>query len=222
MKLIALMGKSGCGKNALADLLLAHDPRGRQLAFADKLKQLCMDLYGLSHADCYTEAGKARTLNFPCYKCPLCGALDTMTMAPTEVRCKACDAGGTPDAFTSHWTVRMVLQYVGTEGTRRIDDLVWVKQALREAATTPEVPYVVITDCRFRSEADAIWAAGGEVWRIRRPTTDRQGTGIKGHPSETEMDTIPDTLFQQVINNDTTLATLQSQGIAALHQALAH
>lgn len=220
MKIILLMGKSKSGKNTLANQLLAHDPRGQQIAFADKLKAICMDLFNLSHDDCYTEAGKNRVLDLPCYKCPMCASIDASREASTQVVCKTCTAVGAPEAFAACWTVRMLLQHMGTEAVRRVDPQAWVSYVLKTKLTSSTAPFVVITDGRFKSEAEAIWAAGGEVWRIRRPATDRTAPGIAGHSSEKELDTIPDTKFQQVINNDATIEVLQAKGIEALSQFL--
>jgi len=214
------MGKSKSGKNALADMLLLHNTNGAQLAFADKLKTVCMDLFGLTHDDCYTEEGKNRITEFPCYKCPACGSINCTLEAPTQVVCAGCTAVGAPEAFASFWTVRMVLQHVGTEGIRRVNDKTWVTHALTSAAALPAASFILITDCRFKSEAEAVWAAGGEVWRIRRPETDRKFQGIAGHKSETEMDTIPDSKFQRVINNDATLDVLRGKAVEGLTEFL--
>lgn len=221
MKLIALMGKSKSGKDTVGQMLVDANPNGVTLAFADKLKELCADLFGFTREDLYTDAGKNRVTDLPCYKCPACGSIEAWLAAPSQVVCKGCTAVGAPEAFKSFWTVRMALQHVGTEGCRRVDNTVWVKHALARARlyldgaslgiTMPVMEFVAITDCRFRSEADAIWKAGGEVWRIRRPETDRQSQGISGHASETEMDTIPDSLFQRVISNDGTLDNLRDK-----------
>lgn len=226
MKLIALMGKSKSGKDTVGQMLIDANPKGAMIAFADKLKEIAMDLYGFSRDDVYTDAGKNRVTDLPCYTCPACHSIDAWLAAPTQVVCRKCTAVGEPGAFKSFWTVRMVLQFLGTEGCRRIDDTVWVKHALARARlyldgaslgiTMPVNEFVVITDCRFRSEAEAIWKAGGEVWRIRRPETDRRAQGISGHASETEMDTIPDSKFQRVVSNDGTLQNLRDKAVEGL------
>lgn len=224
MNLIALMGRSKSGKDTAGKMMLEALPgQVRTLAFADKLKQVCMDLYGLSWDDVYTEEGKSRQLtDLPLMKCPACGSIETEPMSTTQVLCMKCQAVGERPGFVSCWTPRMILQHIGTEGCRRVDSAVWVKFALRQAARhleghgTAPVKLVAITDCRFRSEADAVWKAGGEVWRIRRPSTDNSAQGLAGHASETEMDTIPDSLFQNVIVNDGTLDHFRVKVDAAL------
>lgn len=232
---IALMGKSKSGKDTAGAMLTAHDPRGATIAFADKLKEVCMDLFGLSLKDVYTDAGKAQPLDgkahalrLPCWTCMACGSLDCAKVAASQIVCHACTMVGEPQAFQAFWTPRTILQYLGTEGVRFIDENVWVRHALAKAKmllndftpgelqgfkTVPARSFVAITDCRFRSEAEAIWKAGGQVWRIRRPATDRAAQGIAGHASETEMDTIPDSQFQWVITNDGTLDNFRTKVI---------
>lgn len=218
MNIIALMGRSKSGKDTAGKMLVELMPPGevRTLAFADKLKDVCMDLYGLSWEDVYTEEGKSRVLDdLPCFKCPSCGSLHVESAGGNMLSCRACDALGEKSGFESRWTPRTILQHVGTEGCRTVDPNVWVKFALRQAARHLEghlvepAKLVAITDCRFVSEAEAVWRAGGEVWRIRRPATDQTAQGLAGHASETEMDSIPDVRFQHVIVNGDTLEQFQ-------------
>lgn len=233
MRLIGLMGKSKSGKDTVGQMLVEHEANGATLAFADKLKEVCMDLFGFSRDDVYTEEGKARKTDLPCYLCPACGSIDAHLVSPAQVLCKACTAVGEPQAFASFWTVRMVLQYVGTEGIRRVDKDAWVKHAVRRAeyllsSNDKRIDgghgpclFVAITDCRFKSEMAAIKKAGGAIWRIRRPLTDRAAQGLAGHQSETEMDTIPDSEFDYVINNDATLDVLRGRAVEGLKMFLA-
>ena len=118
MRLIGLMGKSKSGKDTVGAMMRNHDMRGGTLAFADKLKETVMDLFGATYDDVYTEAGKDRDTGFPCHKCPACGSIDAWLEAPTQVVCRKCTAVGEPAAFKSSWTWRMVLQHVGTESLK--------------------------------------------------------------------------------------------------------
>lgn len=234
LRLIGLMGKSKSGKDTVGEMLSKHEPRGATLAFADKLKETVMDLFGATREDVYTEAGKDRDTGFPCFKCPACGSISATLEAPTQVVCNGCTAVGEPAAFRSTWTWRTVLQHVGTEGCRRVSDQVWVRHTMARAnhllgnfapdemRPTNHKPklFVAITDCRFKSEMAAIKEAGGEVWRIRRPETDLKAQGLAKHASETEMDTIPDSEFHRVINNDATLKVLHAKAIEGLNEFL--
>ena len=232
MRLIGIMGKSKSGKDTIGQMLVEHDPRGATLAFADKLKEVVMDLFGETHDDLYTEEGKSKKTEYPLFKCPGCSSVKCALVAPNQVLCSACTAIGEPQAFRTHWQWREIAQYIGTEGCRFVDENVWVRHALSRAhmilegnvkgMTSDAKPklFVAITDCRFKSEMNAIKKAGGEVWRIRRPATDKKGTGISGHQSETEMDTIPDSEFHRVINNDATLDVLRAKATEGLTEFL--
>lgn len=254
MNVLAMMGRSKSGKDTVGRM--AREMLGADgvatLAFADKLKLLCMDLYNLTYNDVFTEKGKDRVTDLVCWKCPLCQSIDCFQDEAKRIVCRKCTfVGSDPAAFAHRWTVRMILQHVGTEGCRRIDPNVWVRFAMQTAeavlaerayvtpialddGTTynlatayPHAPesarlgakLVVITDCRFRSEMEGVQAAGGSVWRLRRPDTDRQAQGIAAHASENEMETILDSKFQRVIRNDSTLDVLQErvrEGLAML------
>jgi hypothetical protein len=62
---------------------------------------------------------------------------------------------------------RTALQKIGTEMFREhICDDVWVKAVLQEIGATEE--NVVITDCRFENEIDAIQSVGGTILFVQR------------------------------------------------------
>lgn len=234
LNIIALMGKLQSGKDTAGQMLIDVGG-GARVAFADKLKQICGEMYGLTHEQMNTEEGKAQKTELPCLRCPLCQGI-TCHEVKLDREWKAeclnpnCKAVGEVKSFRDFWTVRMILQHVGTEGMRRVDANVWVRYALGHATTLLQghttyarsmakpPNFVVITDCRFRSEMAGVVAAGGEVWRIKRPDTDVTSSGIVNHASEMEMDSIPDSEFNRVINNDGSLSDLKTRVSAALTQ----
>lgn len=97
--------------------------------------------------------------------------------------------------------VRCLLQRGGTEmGRETLGWDVWLNALWPSLQAGKRY---VITDVRFRNEAQRIKDNGGEVWQIIRP-----GYGpVNDHPSETELDGWP---FDVVISN--------TQGIRELHQ----
>lgn len=149
--IIAVFGKSKTGKNTVADMIAASRKDVIQIAFADKLKQVCMDLFGLTTQDLNTEEGKARPTRMPCPTCPMCRSINTTLAAttiafssfydqpvynhkgPRQVECRDCGAAGPADSFAGFWTPRMILQHVGTEGVRRVDPDAWARCAMRTA-----------------------------------------------------------------------------------------
>lgn len=80
------------------------------------------------------------------------------------------------------YTVREILQHIGTEGFRHIDDMVWVRMAMKEAS---QYKRVVFSDLRFPNEAIAVWHMEGNLWRTIK--TDGPGTIHSDHASESEI-----------------------------------
>lgn len=220
LPVIALLGKAQAGKDTVGQMLLDARAPGVQAgatAFAWKLKQIVgeMYVYGLDQHDLYDDAGKEKPTAFDCLRCPSCGKFEASEFTNDHQKlasCKLCGTVGDVNVFKSKWTPRTILQHIGTEGFRRIDPGVWVNYALRicEAQVAEGAKFMVITDCRFRSEAEGVWARGGEVWRIKRPA---QGgnRGIANHASEVEQDGIKDSECQAVIDNDSTLDVLRGR-----------
>jgi hypothetical protein len=100
---------------------------------------------------------------------------------------------------------RVFLQRLGQVMREEVAADVWLDAGLRAVdGYGPHVPGVVITDCRYPNEADAIRERGGMVVRIDRP-----GTGpANSHSSEHEM---IDYRYDVTIQNDRDRVTLQSR-----------
>ncbi len=110
---------------------------------------------------------------------------------------------------------RELLQTLGTEwGRQMVRDDIWIRIAMRRAAEyTQEGWNVAVTDVRFANEAEAIVAAGGQVWRVERP-----GAGLDGAAGEHASEAgIPDHLIHQVVRNVGTLGDLEGAVDAACH-----
>jgi hypothetical protein len=97
--------------------------------------------------------------------------------------------------------IRRLLQRLGTEaGRQTLWDSIWVDAAL---TGHPDDAKLVVTDCRFPNEAQAIKDRGGVVVRVSR-----KGVGpANDHPSETSLD---DWDFDYGLTNDGTLEEYQS------------
>lgn len=94
--------------------------------------------------------------------------------------------GALKEVVDPYWqtTPRAVLQYLGTEIGRQLDENIWVKSLQKRLEAFP-AGSVVITDVRFPNEADVVKALGGEIWRIIRPAL---GDRTDLHASEIGMD----------------------------------
>lgn len=98
-------------------------------------------------------------------------------------------------------STRWAMQTLGTEwGRKLIGNNLWVQAAMARAM---QYPRVVISDCRFPNEAQAIQAQGGKIIRIVR-----DGLVIDAHPSEQLIESLP-TDF--TIFNDGTIDDLQQK-----------
>jgi hypothetical protein len=134
---------------------------------------------------------------------------------------------------------RIVLQTLGTEWGRTVDQDVWVRYAMSVALCLKRGGYcysgvdgltkrpgvaamfytfrsrnVVIPDVRFLNEIEAIRSMGGKVIRLRRSSIEnRPAVGVAGHASEAELTSISDDAFDLVLD--------VPEGIPAFHKKLA-
>lgn len=198
MEVIGLSGYARSGKDEAAKVLV--DEFGFiRVAFADKLRDV---LYALNpivdamHADVETYAvmsdGSKRRLMIdenPSSTIPVSTAIHVQ---------QVIDEYGWDGYKNTVYgpEIRRLLQRLGTEaGRQTLWDSIWVDAAF---AGIPDDAKVVVTDCRFPNEAQAIMDRGGYVWRIMRA-----GVGpVNNHPSETSLDNWS---FDAWIHNDATL-----------------
>lgn len=166
LRIVGFTGLAGAGKDTAAAALIA---RGWvRVGLADPMKRACAEWFGWS---------------------PL------LLWGDSDLR-------ETPDSARNGLTPRHALQQLGTEFGRACWEDVWVEVLLAtaadilagEATYTPDggllygapgsaPPGVVVTDVRFRNEADAIRNAGGLVLRVERPGAGLRGAAA-GHASE--------------------------------------
>lgn len=82
---------------------------------------------------------------------------------------------------------REVMQKLGSAGREHLGLDIWIKAAL----TQVNYPgFYVIEDLRYRNEAKALHDLGHTVFRLHCP--DRVSSAGNDHPSEAEVDMIPD------------------------------
>ena len=157
MSIIAFAGRKQSGKSTLCTQVVNFIYDLEQLEdtaviynFADPLKNICMDILGLSFEQCHgTDDQKNELVN--CYK------------------------------DGNQMTARQVLQTVGTEFFRSIQNNVWADATIRRIQQ--DNPLVaLIGDCRFPNEVEAIKKAGGTVIKLTRNLYNSD------HSSETALD----------------------------------
>ena len=123
------------------------------------------------------------------------------------------------DSYTYEISARVILQTLGTEWGREVDPLMWSRYAHKTASymKSSKTGYsqelgilgnrielfsgVVIPDHRFANEVEYTQAQGGSVIRLRRLALEKRDevVGIEGHKSEAEQKTLPDSVFNLVL-----------------------
>ena len=165
MKLIALCGAAGAGKDTVADMLPA-----RKLAFADAL---------------YREVAEAWGVDQHVLRCR-----DTKEKPTGILAIQSCKAFGFWPWAVENLTAplyesspRQILQWWGDY--RRAQDPDYFVKQTRTAAEWADYSgeHVVITDVRFPNEAALVRQLGGQLWQVRRLGYDAGGTG---HASDTD------------------------------------
>lgn len=189
--IIGISGKKQSGKTTLADFIndrYFYAYRTKLFSFADPLKNLCIQLLGLTHAQCYgTDEQKNSLTHLKWENLPTCIPAEKMSqiLHPCEKigDCVETIANhiGVPLCRTGYMTAREVLQYIGTDVFRKIYSDVWVRATINEVSRDAERMSVII-DCRFPNEISGIKDAGGYIIRLSRdPHND-------GHYSEVALD----------------------------------
>ncbi len=121
-------------------------PYVKSFSFADPLKVIAIELFGLSEDQCYgTDKDKNTTVNIKWEDIP---------------------------AYQENWatgfmTAREFLQCFGTDICRTIKDTVWVDSCINRILETG-TELAIVSDCRFPNEVDAVQKAGGKVIRLTR------------------------------------------------------
>ena len=106
--------------------------------FADPLKKMCIDIFGLTYEQCY---GSDENKN-------------------EYVNCLWPDSG-------KSMTAREVMQYVGTNIFRKMQHNVWAGATIRKIQDE-NLPLALIADCRFPNEVEAVKNVGGLVIKLNR------------------------------------------------------
>lgn len=173
MKLIALTGLHGAGKDTVADALPA-----RKLAFADVLYREVAEAFGVSEDELRCREGKE--LPHELLYMDTC-ASDGFREWHFQTHGKA-SKNWEEWAFTCY-SPRQILQWWGDY--RRAQDPEYFTGRTREAVEFAgyQGQPVVITDCRFPNEARMVRQLGGQIWQVVRPGHEPPRTG---HASETD------------------------------------
>lgn len=181
-------------------------PHVKTYAFADPLKEFCINVLGLTYEQCYgTTEDKNSLTNLKWENMP--GVITQGVLENHNIK-----NGPLLDWVRVHerglMTAREVLQYFGTDIVRKMYHNAWADACIRQIQAE-ESNFAIITDCRFVNEVEAVKKAGGRVIRLLRKISDDD------HKSETELDSY--TEYDYVIDNNN--ITLKEKDIE-LHKVL--
>lgn len=215
--LIGICGRKRHGKDTAGRIL--QEELGFQLtAFADAVKRVAMDVYGLSWDQCYGDGPEKEAID------PRWGLSPRVIMQRigTEIGRNIHQ-----DTWVRHTLDNIkdaqegrpyVVRDDARRAFRRMEDTVlaswfgriacvlygWLALMGFRAKPAHRAGWI-ITDVRFPNEAEAIRAAGGIVFKVVRPSL---GVSDDEHPSETSVDLIE---ADHTIINDGTLADLRTK-----------
>ena len=170
-KILMISGKKGSGKDLVGNILKAR--KYVRIAFADRLKELCAELYNYPVAAFHDRDHKDRAVLFS-------GNPETGEILPGKM------ADDKHEMI--HISPRDMCIQLGSIG-RDLNENIWV-----ELTDIPETD-VVITDWRFPGEYETLKAAGHEIYTIR---VVRSGCALTECETETSLD---DFDFDYIIPN---------------------
>jgi len=162
----------------------------KQYGFADKLKEILINVFGLTYEQCYgTDQEKNQLTHL------LWGNMPDIDFYNKYIY---------TDNF-SNMSGREVMQYMGTNVFRKVFEPCWTSYLVnRIKKEQPEI--ALISDMRFPNEAEAIKNEGGFVVRLLRTKS-----GEDLHASETSLNDFED--FDAVIDNRTMSIEEQNETI---------
>lgn len=196
--LLALTGYAGTGKDTVADMLCELDDNVRRVAFADAVRELTGKLYGLPGDREWWQREK----NTPLGAIEVCGKA-----IPTNKPWWEIDERTRPGILSDFGpnatgTLRDLLIHVGMS-LRTFDPDFWLRVGLRSIENYRNAGHpVIVTDCRFTNEAEALTQAGAYLVRVHRPGCEPKGEADRA------VDEIPFDLFHESIHNRGTLEDL--------------
>jgi hypothetical protein len=192
---IALSGRKQVGKDTAAAMIRRMlESEGRSVAtfaFAQPLKDMCVQILGISQEGAYGTDDQKNALSHILW--------DNM---PFDIQMKYTKERNPSFGFnlprSGPMTNREVLQVMGTDIFRSIYNDVWAKAPFNRKW---DADVVILTDCRFPNEKSVTEEAGGVIIRLERDT------GFSdNHPSETALD---GQNFLHFYRNDGSLAGLE-------------
>ena len=167
-------------------------PYIKKYSFADSLKVVAIELFGISGEQAYGTNEQKNTIvphllweNMP-------GIYTDDEMYQSTLESNPDLEGVLLYHTPGPMTAREFLQFFGTEICRKIYSYVWTERTTKNIQQEQSL-LAIVDDCRFKNEADAIKGIGGKVIRLTRNIYQDD------HDSEKDLDNYSD--FDAVIDN---------------------
>lgn len=188
-RIIAINGKAGAGKNTVADLIKDHlystlSLESKVFAFADPIKNIVLEMFPKTDPGDLWGASERRSKVIP----------------------------GAFDEDGNLLTYRKLLLDLGKKG-RNYNKDIWINATLENISTylsSTNNSIAIITDLRFTNEFLKLKETDCFFIKIVRPNNQTKVEDI----SETDLDHLPDSSFDSVINN---FSDLQRLGLDVGH-----
>jgi len=193
--LICISGKARSGKDTLADFLIEslsnRNKDAIKIAYADNLKKKLMVEFNLSWEQVYGNLKEE---------------VDKRFRKKLNKKDNYED-GKVWEEKDLYWTPREIMQFIGTDCYREVDDNFWVNSLFKNLEEVSNYyDYIIIPDCRFKSEIEPVVRDGGHHIHIYRKELDEIT-----NPSHSSENLIVDNdTVDFFINNDGTLDDLKN------------
>lgn len=179
-RVIALSGWKQSGKDTTADYLVSEYGYTR-VSFAARLKDMVSETYGVPREDLDSPTRKEMPLH-------------NLPVIPTDPFVRTVHTLLHTELQSGYWTPRALCILEGSM-KRSVYSNFWVRSVVQEIAANPDRKYV-ITDLRYRSEADTLRLLLPDISLMR---IFRYVTITTQDPSERDLDTY--TNFEHVVRN---------------------
>ena len=223
--IVAISGYAGSGKDEVASIMNDIDPTWTTRKFAGKLKVIASMLTGIPESSFENQLFKDSEMSSEWDRSFYHGEKGWIKR-PMNVR-EFLQLLGTDAIRTglhhNTWVNSLMSEYVhvktikvnGTFNIDTLDEDNIMKELKKFVTIVDEYPNWVITDCRFKNEAEAVKLKGGFIVRVNRPGVNP----INNHDSEVELDNYH---FDYVINNDGSLYDLRNKVKALIDHISQH
>lgn len=175
-------------------------PHVKTFAFADRLKQIAISVFGLTYDQVYGTDDDKNTDTKILWK-----SMTKFIHPRTAHKVK------TDGKYEKFMTAREFLQHFGTDVCRRLYDNCWAETTMEEIVSYP-TELAIVTDARFKNELEVAKKYNAKLIHLkRRPFKD-------SHASENGLKDVPVSWFDLVIKENITLKQMNQQVLDVLYK----